>query len=1094
MTCSPQRWLANHRNLVATAELTPSHVKPVSNAVLEVLRARSGTATLKITGEYTGANEATYDFEILDGDAETKLISAPVYTGVGSETLEDIAADGSVDAQDFKVECHSAGQPAVAAAVEVQGVSIKARTEGVAGNGIHIHVDVSGLTFTPSSFSLIEDVAKGDGGEGSPMVGPQFDWDTAALGADGVVPLTAHRFAFEGDTSNVYVQYKQFVDNEWKYFTVPALQNDYAAGTRVLFVDGTYTVTIIQDSPPVTDTLIDIVTLYDFLNLVKTTSTLADVDGVVANDRTPTGQATLDFPLRTQARALLSTGEGSKAAKGFTDVTVEPDANTELVTAECIAIDFKLDPHAWVGHEAWQLKGSVSGELGIIYTDEPFEGDTFSLTIPKKLPPTTDNGAATFTLTDFTRADADAPEVKICFAGKLGPNATDQTITLVYTQRPSTACECDDMPVPELNTRCLGGEGAEGTNMGYSAEAQTRINGLYDWVSELAGKCSRYITGKAFDGIPDASADVGAVEQDVTFTVPTVSGMTQGGTTTQSGGTFDIPLDGGAVDTGYADVALPVSFTTLIDSFDQTLQTIDAVTDNTLQTAGFAAWDAAVDAIQADLVESALAAMGYRLASVANGKYQFMLRRALAAAGVSPLGKSNASNVSGDGCWQDFGDALYWKVVGANGEYAPAFTNHPYWSSRKNADGVYFSTKEFAFILNVKCPEDLRVGDTITLTIGNAAGLGTYQVGDVLRLPIIAAADAYLAGGVDVDNEQSWYVTGSVQGAFPPYVFDPDTPTAYNANGLAMQLVMGGVLPAAGDTFLFSVIGAHYRWRKDGGPWVGESPPSPVPSGPVAFDSGLSLEFIPGVKPAFVEDDAWTFRALQQWTAENLKLPNRAPWFPGNATASCEVVFEDGVKQIDAIAIALHTIPEGAMIQVVGGDAIGVTDWTETLTWQANTIVKLVDRTASWARLELSGSGVEDAVVGWFYVGPADSTALAGDVESLRNDYRIERPQVGGLSQGGIFLGKTRSALVTFSEGALDEAGATMLRTLLDHVKTNNDEAFIFLPQATRPDEALLCQVVEDQIDVRDVWKYQPDVVHDRRYSAQLTLQGVWNS
>jgi len=1085
---APQRFLANDRNLIRTATLTPSAVQAVANAVIETPLARAGSAQLKLTGSYSGIEDATYDFQIEDLASGTKLISQPVYTGVGSETLANVAS--TTAAQDFTLECHSAGQPAVAAAVEIEGVSIVARAGGVAGNGIHVNVDVSGLVFTASNFSLIEAVTKGAGADASPLIGPQYDWDTAAMGADGLIPSTAHRFAFEGDESNVYVGYKKFVDNAWQYFTVPGLLNDYAAGTRVLFVSGSYTVSIIDDggSPPVTDTLTGVVTVYDFLNAVKTTSTLCDVDGVIANDRSPTGQAAREFALRTEARALLSTGEGSKAATGFIDITVEPDANTELVTAECIAIDFKLDPQAFVGHEAWTLKGSVSGVLGTIYTDEPFAGATFGLTIPQKLPPTTGNSAGRFSLSgvQYASRDAGGSEVEICFAGKLGPNAVDQTLTLVYTARPPEGCNCESMPVPQLNTRCLGGAGSD-TAMGYSAGAQTRIDDLYDWVSSLAGKVTRYVAGKGIPPYPATTFPPDSETASATVSGDGFSSTKTFSSSTLTGGT-DLLTVADIVDTGYADAALPAGFTALVDQFDSTLQLIDALGTGAPQTAGFTAWDDALTAIQGDLNDSELSTLGHRLASVASLKYQLMLRRSLAAAGISPLGKSSASTqTSGDGCWQDYGDAFYWKVTGTDGEYAPAFTNHAYWSSRKNDAGVYFSTKEFAFILNVKCPQNLVVGDTVTLTIGNAAALGTYQVGDILKLPLIAAADQFLAGGIDANAIQKWYVTGSVDGAFAVYTFDPGSPSTYFNGGLTLKLVMGGIDPAAGDTFLFSVIGARYKWRKNGGAY---SAAAEIPSGATAFDSGLSFTFIPGAEPSFVAGDTWTFRALQKWAVSNLAKPDRKRWFPGVATSNVYAEFAS-VQTLDAVGIALHTIPEGASITLTGGNVLAVQDWSETIVWQAGAIVQFLSqlRTALWVQLNLATADASS--IGWLWVGQAATTALSADV-TLKRNYSVVRGQAGGLYQGGAFLGKSVSATVSWQEGSLTEADAAMLSGSLDYVKSNNDEPILFVPQFTRPADVLLAQIVEDEIPLPDVFDYNPNVDRPRALSASLTLQGVW--
>ena len=66
MSCSPQRYLANNRNLARAAALAASSVLPVDDMVVEVPVARSGTAAAALTGTYTGAEEALYEIEVVD--------------------------------------------------------------------------------------------------------------------------------------------------------------------------------------------------------------------------------------------------------------------------------------------------------------------------------------------------------------------------------------------------------------------------------------------------------------------------------------------------------------------------------------------------------------------------------------------------------------------------------------------------------------------------------------------------------------------------------------------------------------------------------------------------------------------------------------------------------------------------------------------------------------------------------------------------------------------------------------------------------------------------------------------------------------------
>ena len=70
-------------------------------------------------------------------------------------------------------------------------------------------------------------------------------------------------------------------------------------------------VEVYPGSPP--ETYTGIVTLYDLLDQLKTQSVLVDVEGVVANDRSPTGQAAHELQTRTDAYFEPSSGEGSEA-------------------------------------------------------------------------------------------------------------------------------------------------------------------------------------------------------------------------------------------------------------------------------------------------------------------------------------------------------------------------------------------------------------------------------------------------------------------------------------------------------------------------------------------------------------------------------------------------------------------------------------------------------------------------------------------------------------------------------------------------------------------------------------------------------------
>jgi hypothetical protein len=1064
--CSPQRFLANDRNAIRQATLVPSSVLPIDDGVLSVATARNGTAQVKLTGSYTGTEAATYDAEIVDDTATVPLISAPILTGEGSGALSAISFTGP--AQQITVELAESGLPLLAAGVDLEGVAIKARTAGAVGNGISISIDQSGLTFAPQSFSLLQELAPGQGGQDTPLRGAEYDYDTKIMGANGQIPADAHRIAFGADTSAIYTQYKAYKDGEWLYYLVPALKRGVARGAVISFVTGGRTVTVGTGSPA-ENTYAGIVTLYDLLNAIKTdlgspSAPLLDVDGVIANDRAPAGQAAQELQTRTDAHVEPSYGTGSAAAIGFEGTSCSAGAGTQLVIATCRAVTPNDHPLAHVGLTQWELKSSTLGDLGTIIEGVPYSGAEFGVTVPRRLPYGFGGQRGDFTVTNISyaaRANSDPDPAPICpgvgeRAGLLGPAATDQSLTWVYTKRPTGNCACVSMPMPNLNTACLGNEGLTegGATMAYQEDTRARIEALRIW----------------FTTTVRGNSAVGAI------------GV--GGAQANEKGFISAPTS----TTGLiVSVSAYLSLTAIVDRFESAIALIDplAAGSPSLRGNGCLAWDDAFDELKADIVT--FTAVGY-LTDIPSDRYTARLGAVLIAAGISPLGESDATTVSGDGCWRDYGDAYYWVGVGAAGAYAPAFTNHPCYSARRSTSGVYYSTHEFAFQINVKCPDDLREGDTITQAIGNAAWPTIYQVGDELILPIIAASDLYLAGGQDASLVQTWLVNGSIAGPFPSYLYDPDAPIAYSDGSpdvLTFTLTPGGIPFAKGDKFSFSVEGGHYRWRKNAAAW---SASIPIPAGTAALDAGLSIEFLTGASPSFVADDMFSFLALQPWAASNIQTPDPDPWKWSGAGGSI-VADRGSVVNVDAAAFAYHTLPAGATITIEGGIASGVYTWTETAAWQDGTIAAIFAATQATRYIRLTVANATGGQIGWWWCGEGLGTELSANVTPHRT-YSIARAE-GGLYQRGVFLGKGKGAEVEWTEGSLTETDASNIASTADWVKTNGDEPLVFVANITRPSEASLVQITDDEIAEHDTSDANRDVAFDRRFDGHLSLGAV---
>lgn len=1186
--CSPQRFLPNSRNLFATAALSTDSVLPVQNKVKPIPFARKGTAQIQLTGTYTGSEQADFEIQIVDTDVEVPRVSTPVFAGVGSGTISDITATG--DQQSYIVECADAGTETTTASVQIEGVTIKALQPGATGNSIRLAVDQSTLTFTATIYTLLEDLALG----ADTFSGQGFDWDSAVLDeGTGRIPLTAHRVAFGADRSNVHLSYKQFVDGAWSYRLVPGLTRNIPKGTAIYFVTGGREVSVTNGDE--TETYEDIETAYDLLYKLRTESALVVVDGVVANDRSPTGQAARELQLRTDAHAEVSYGTGSPYAGGFINVTVGADAPTQLVTATCFAVNSGDHPSAHLGAERWKLRGSLSGDLGTIVTGIPYSEPfgLFGLTIPQRLPIGYGAPKGRFAMTNISYA-SQTTQAPICAVGMaLGPNVVDQEITLTYTLKPSGDCDCTGMPVPNLSGPCLGATVlTEGAFMDYSAANRERLRDLYEWSSDLIRVHSSYLsfgdpTQDAFVSQPTAIAastfgyfnpkplfDVIAdwertlkLINDLPDASPDVKSPAEAAWDTAVA-EFEADLGGGASGTQYVDLEAYEALTagdavsTFIDNdgTEKIRKAVPRTQSFGIHRYGFVIADAvagspparmylygnatvagaaftpgqtyyadktnpghwtssAVDGITGEanlnpgyvtgvatsatkLEIGASSSLG-SLTALLSDRYRMRMQQVLITGGISPLGKSDADTiVSGDGCWRDPGATAYWKVEGSvRGGYAPLFTNQPYYSSREGADNAIFSTHEFALQLNVKCPQNLQVGDTVRLTISESGWGATYQPGDELVLPLVAASPHYLTGGANGDPEQSWNVTSSLDGPRAVYAFNPDSPVAYDDSGLSFLLHQGGIPFAHGDRFKFAIEGGHYRWRKDGGAW---SAAAPIPLATDVVDDGLSAVFTPGAANSFVADDLYKFRAYQPWAVSNTQSPSRAVWKWSGAAAEYVATFDD-VEQLDLVAL-VHDLPEGAVVTLWGGGGPLLSEdgqpilneddeeilgdeytWSETLTWRPGVIWKRIDHQAAYVKLVIqSASG---GSVQWPWIGAPISTALSSEFQQVR-EYRVNR--AGGNLQSGRYVGKTISGQVTWTESTLLEADADALAEMLDSLKENDDEPLMFISNISRPDDAvLLARIDADQIEFTDRAAYNQDARYERRVSARLPLAGV---
>lgn len=557
-----QRFLSGHKNYVRGATFS-GPVKSIADAVIKKPVARSGNSAATLAGTYTGTEPKTFEVEIVDATPTTPLVSAPSFVGEGTGTMTGITT-GATTARTIIAELAELGELLTAAGTEIQGVRVIAKTPGATANAYRFRVTRTGLIFTPQGISLLTGLSAGT----QSATGPEFDWDTKIMLGDGQVPADAHRVSFGEDRNNIYVQYKKYIDGKYAYFFEPAIKEEVPVGTVVNFVTGSYTVEL-RDAGSVLETYNSIVTLYDLLNAIKTTSSRLLVEGPVTYDRAPGGQALAELTVRTDAHAESNTG--------FTEVVIAPDSPTELIVAECYAATPSDDERAGIGSELWAVRGSVSGLIkDSVRTGDLIEAPYFSAKIKARLP--TAFGVAAkgrIAVGSISHASRDDEEVtpELCPAAlTLGINAQEQTLTFTYTARPATEeCPCGSMSAPDLtDAECLGGSLTptdEGGSVPTYTDSDTRdrLKILYDFFADTVRNNSAYLL------------------------------LTSSSTPEQD------PFVSGPIHTLYS--AIGQTLADIVKSFEKTLAYIDPLDAGAVKTAGYDAWDTALTELQDDVAD-----------------------------------------------------------------------------------------------------------------------------------------------------------------------------------------------------------------------------------------------------------------------------------------------------------------------------------------------------------------------------------------------------------------------------------------------------------------------------------------------------------
>lgn len=1143
------RIMGNHRNDLLAATVTSTAVKSSTDIRL-VATTQTGNATVNLTGPYTGAADTVVDVEITDIlTATVPRVSAPSFSGAGNGVMTlGTVTSGSV-AQTITVKLTDTGILTVNAALNFDEVVLQAKATGDAGNGIQISIDRTALVFTESDFSLLrpleegKDVLEGPEYEWS-TVAARSDGtipDTAKRLTFGDDPTIYRQWKSYADGQWQYHLHPALERAMPKGTRIVFVTE----GRTVTVSQGATTETYTDIITPY-DLLAALQESSNLIEVVGVVTPDKQPGGMAMRElraRTDAHALPTSGDGSDYATGFTDITVGSNAATELVQATCWAISNKEYPGAA-------LGKELWQVRGSvlgiYDTHAITGGTITIADADLQF---TIPQKLPDGYRPDDINQRGRFRVQSISYVGRDKDEgdpPPICPKSLvLGVAATDKTLTCVYKQRPSNECVCEDMrPEGRLKPECLGldfidGEENMATDPGYITRLQTlatwhntftRSNTeitsdgelrsadydlqLADIARDELLACLEDIYGGAVttQALWEASWDsaMSTADSDLSVletvgTVPAASSVVIKKITAIAGLAFVVDdyyahndafykcVTGGtnSLSAGGASSVLGSELGVIYPwylGYDGTTMTSVGFAEFLCVTKEEALGAAAGSALDVNSVAARQNDPGFKYDPETWAKRITAACNVVrAVAGLPP--KKGRAGTKWNPCWSDDGkDDYYWEINGT--EYKPAFTNKIYHStmtccSQTQQEDV-FATNEFAFALMVKCPERLKEGDTVVLVIGESGWPATYQVGDVLTLPVIAAAPLELAGGVDGNDTLTWAVNSSTAGALPAYPVPLiTTPVAYTGAAAQFTITPGVIDFAPGDAFTFAIEGGHYRWRRDSGAWSGTLP---IADSQVLAD-GLTLTCSSGPPPSLAVGDSWQWQVTQPFSPVAIVNPviNAAfEWTGSSVTLHAAL---PTAQAIPAVLIALHTLPLTATV-TLAGSLNNSTWWTVPMTVQAGPMVAfLTGKTAQY--LELRITGATGAKIGWWWAGTPFQPSHNASTLTLTKVYGMARGS--GLNPAALYRGAGQGGELSWNTGDsgwLETADMTELLALAQRVKTYHDEPFALTPSIHSPTETALVVMNTDELEFTDVLRFQ-DRSATRYLSASIPLRAV---
>jgi len=1142
---SVNRIIGNIDNAIRPALITPSSQRG-STDIRITAQSKQGRGRMNVTGPYTGAVDSVIDVEIIGGAGAAMRATTPVTRGVGNGQMTISAITPGAVAQTLTFALLDAGDPSVAATLDFFGVTLAAKTPGAAGNALSLSV-TQNLTTAALPYALLDAITKGttdfdgpafdwgspataDGGipssaprirfDGFPQVhrawkewnasawtyhidpAPEYDLptDTQLLAVSGDYTLTLT----DGTTTETY-----------HAITLYDFLTQVQARSAMIEVRGT----IADDRAPGGMAVTDIPLRTDAHALPATKSVQSiyatPLQAVAAAPTAPTEN------IKITCKGAGAVGREVWSVAGSVSGTL-PDALTDeeydqgpirfhippIITPITNQARISAKP-SYVSRDTAKGEGLPSICLNPLTLGAQATDKTITYTYTAR-PPTecSCDGKSVGAPSDFCLGLEDQN------MGTL--DAAYQTrLTALYQWRSDmVAGNTTHTPSSVISgTPGIPGTPPVTTGDSWSINASFSIGLDYIYVrfddftnqqdTQSAADAlknsvitSGYaieggaVTAAGYTGICLTTYDSGLYDMtgdsflytNVLFNQGTIVSPGTPGTPGTPDQVSSASLSGAYIDIKWIDAATDILAKNLADIYDI--------------TAAATEWDALFVIVQNDLQ--------FLLTSTADdvgntpptdeqqlsflNKYKSHGDYILSLAGIPPKSDASSTTAAGDGCWQDDPSATFWWVPDDD-ELAPAFNNKVYVSSRKGCGqnhpaGAWYSTQEFGFGLVVDCPERLKTGDQIKITIKGTGGGGTYVAGDTFTVPLIAAQAAPFIEGKDGSPTHTWTVRSTASGALPDWHWNPEAPTDYTAGPAITQLAPGGIPFEIGDVITYAIEGGQLQWRRDGGAWA----TADLFGGGVDLGDGLTLTAVPGSAPSFLPSDRWTFKAAATYGIDQLRQPRIGKGFAWDGDSVALDIDLGKIQPCPILLLALHSLPAAAMLTISGGDT-AVGEWTTTTAVIDGPILDFIDgRTARYLRVVVTGT-TTGAQIGWLYAGSGWQPTVSASSLSLSRQYGLSRGQ--GLNPTALYRGRGTGGAWAWSidqGAALDGSNADALIRLVDHVAAQGIEPVCMVPDVNHSQQAALAVIDTDALRMDDVYGYQGA---GRQVSVELPLRAV---